>query len=72
MALDTRLEAALALPFAQAIEFFRAKLDLPTDAWDDIWQEAHDRAFVVAGAFGVLAGAALLMSVHRPRVTQPA
>lgn len=29
-------------------------------------------AFVVAGAFGVLAGAALLMSVHRTRVTQPA
>lgn len=50
MAMDPRLEAALALPFAQAIEFFRAKLNLPTDAWDDIWQEAHDRAFVVAGA----------------------
>lgn len=50
MALDPRLEAALALSFAQAIAFFRAKLNLPTDAWDDIWQEAHDRAFVVAGA----------------------
>lgn len=45
-----RLEAAFALPFAQQIEFFRAKLNLPTDTWLDIWQAAHDRAFVVAGA----------------------
>lgn len=50
MALDPRLEAALALPFAEAIAFFRAKLNLPTERWDDIWQDAHDRAFVVAGA----------------------
>ena len=45
-----RLEAALALPFAQAVDFFRKKLDLPTETWQDIWQAAHDRAFVVAGA----------------------
>lgn len=37
-------------PFAEQIAFFRQKLNLPTERWDDIWQAAHDRAFVVAGA----------------------
>lgn len=38
------------LPFAEAIAFFRAKLNLPTQKWDDLLGAAHDRAFVVAGA----------------------
>jgi hypothetical protein len=38
------------LPFVEALEFFRAKLNLPTKAWDDLLGAAHDRAFVVAGA----------------------
>lgn len=38
------------LPFAEQIDFFRQKTNLPTAKWDDIWQAAHDRAFVVAGA----------------------
>lgn len=38
------------VPFQEQIEFFRAKIKLPTAKWDDIWQAAHDRAFVVAGA----------------------
>ena len=38
------------LPFAEAIEFFKAKLNLPTRRWDDLLGAAHDRAFVVAGA----------------------
>ena len=38
------------LPFAEAIEFFRHKLNLPTQRWDDLLGAAHDRAFVVAGA----------------------
>ncbi len=38
------------LPFARQIDFLRAKLDLPTRAWTDIWQSQHDVAFVVAGA----------------------
>lgn len=38
------------LPFVQALEFFRQKLNLPTQAWDDLIGAAHDRAFVVAGA----------------------
>ena len=38
------------LPFQEQIDFFRAKINLPTERWDDIRQSAHDRAFVVAGA----------------------
>ena len=38
------------LPFAEALAFFQAKLNLPTQAWDDLRGAAHDRAFVVAGA----------------------
>jgi hypothetical protein len=39
-------------PFAEQLAFFRQKLNLPTEAWDDITLAAHDRAFVVAGAQG--------------------
>ncbi len=38
------------LPFREQIAFFRAKLNLPTDGWTDLWQSQHDFAFVVAGA----------------------
>jgi hypothetical protein len=38
------------LPFAEQIAFFRRKLNLPTNAWTDIWLAEHDYAFVVAGA----------------------
>lgn len=38
------------LPFEEAIEFFRQKLNLPTRTWKDILKGAHSRAFVVAGA----------------------
>lgn len=38
------------LPFLEALAFFRAKLNLPTQRWDDLLGAAHDRAFVVAGA----------------------
>ena len=37
-------------PFKAQVAFFRDKIDLPTQSWTDIWQEEHDRAFVVAGA----------------------
>ncbi len=36
--------------FAEQIAFFRQKLNLPTEYYDDIVKQAHDRAFVVAGA----------------------
>lgn len=38
------------LPFAEQAEFFRRKLNLPTDGWTDIYTREHDWAFVVAGA----------------------
>ncbi|MEG0007957.1 MAG: phage minor head protein [Aeromonas sp.] len=38
------------LPFAEAIAFFRQKLDMPSERWTDIWRDAHNRAFMVAGA----------------------
>lgn len=38
------------LPFAEAIDFFKAKIRLPSSGWTDIRQEQHSHAFVVAGA----------------------
>lgn len=38
------------LPFQEQIDFFRQKLNLPTEHYDDILKSAHDRAFIVAGA----------------------
>lgn len=40
----------LSLPFRDAISFFRQKVSLPTESWDDLWKGMHSRAFVVAGA----------------------
>lgn len=37
-------------PFAEQLAFFRKKLNLPSERWDDIERSAHDRAFIVAGA----------------------
>jgi hypothetical protein len=37
-------------PFYEQLAFFKKKLLLPTERWDDIMGRAHDRAFVVAGA----------------------
>ena len=36
--------------FREAIDYFTAKVKLPTNAWTDLWQEQHTKAFVVAGA----------------------
>lgn len=44
------IEADFGRPFAEQIEFFRAKLALPSRRWDDIRGAAHDRGFIVAGA----------------------
>jgi uncharacterized protein with gpF-like domain len=38
------------LPFKESIEFFRGKLNLPTQSWRDVLGTAHDLAFMVAGA----------------------
>lgn len=36
--------------FPEAEAFFRAKLNVPTARWDQLWQAQHQRAFTVAGA----------------------
>lgn len=36
-------------PFDAQLTFFKNKLNLPTEQWDDIMNAAHDRAFIVAG-----------------------
>jgi len=40
----------LHLPFDQAIAFLKAKVDIPTRRWDDLWQGMHSRGFMAAGA----------------------
>jgi hypothetical protein len=51
----------LANPFAEQLEFFRNKLALPSEQYDDILRSAHDRAFIVAGA----ANADLVNDLHQ-------
>ncbi|PTP90099.1 phage minor head protein [Vibrio splendidus] len=38
------------LPFEEQIAYFRNKTNVPTERWTDIWKQAHDRSFMVAGA----------------------
>lgn len=42
--------SATSLPFSEQVEFFRRKLNLPTESWTDVYGREHDYAFVVAGA----------------------
>ena len=42
-------EFGFGTPWAEQLAFFRRKLNLPTEWWDDIQGAAHDRAFIVAG-----------------------
>lgn len=46
------LGATFGKPFKEAVAAFRLRLGnlVPTAKWDDLWQEQHDRAFMVAGA----------------------
>jgi len=37
------------LPTTAAAAFFARKLNLPGNEWSDLWREAHDKAFTVAG-----------------------
>lgn len=50
--LPPEMAAVLKKPFAEQVAFFRQKLGnlVPTQKWDDILGDAHDRAFMVAGA----------------------
>lgn len=38
------------LKFTQAIDFFKNKVDMPTERWADVWRDQHNLAFMVAGA----------------------
>ncbi len=38
------------LPFDEAIKFFKHKIDIPTEHWNDLWRVQHINAFSVAGA----------------------
>ena len=38
------------LPFEEAIKFFRSKVRIPSERWNDLLQEEHDMGFMVAGA----------------------
>lgn len=38
------------VPFAEAIEFFRRKLNITTKRWDELLGAVHSKAFTVAGA----------------------
>ena len=62
---DAPLRALLRRPYPEQIAAFRLRLGtlLPTQAWDDVLQNAHDRAFTVAGAMkaDLLADLALAM-----------
>lgn len=55
------LAVGLGTPFQAQIEFLRTKLRLPSERWDDIQRQAHDRAFMVAGA----AKADLVADLHQ-------
>lgn len=41
---------AQSLPFKEQIDFFRQKVNIPTEVWNEMVHQNHDRAFVVAGA----------------------
>lgn len=43
-------QAIFNLPFREAEDFFKAKLNIPTEAWDDLWQAQHAKGFMTAGA----------------------
>lgn len=45
-----QINHSLDLPFAEQTQYLQGKIRLPTDTWQDIYGQAHDRAFVVAGA----------------------
>lgn len=38
------------LPFKEQLAYFRNKTNVPTERWADVWKNAHDRGFMVAGA----------------------
>lgn len=50
VAFNARGDGKFNTPFDAQVNFFKQKLNLPSEHYDDILKEAHDRAFIVAGA----------------------
>jgi hypothetical protein len=50
LAFNARGDGKFNQTFQEQLDYLKQKLDLPTQRWDDILNEAHDRAFIVAGA----------------------
>ncbi|MBD8554909.1 hypothetical protein IFT84_10275 [Rhizobium sp. CFBP 8762] len=46
----TTTAEALDLPFLEAIDFLKSKTAIPTTSWRDVWDAAHSKMFMVAGA----------------------
>lgn len=64
---DSAVRAVLGRPFNQQVAFFRGKLGrlVPTERWTDLQRQAHDKAFMVAGAQGADLLAGLAAAVDR-------
>jgi hypothetical protein len=46
---DAKAPAWLSLPFSEAIAYFRKKIIIPTQRWDEFTAQNHDFAFTVSG-----------------------
>ncbi|NJD38439.1 MAG: DUF935 family protein [Geobacter sp.] len=47
---EASLISALNLPFKEAINFFRNKISIPTERWNDLFLDQHSQGFMIAGA----------------------
>lgn len=47
---EPALLSALNLPFKEAIDFFRNKVSIPTERWNDLFLDQHSQGFMIAGA----------------------
>ncbi|MFH2011690.1 MAG: phage minor head protein [Pseudomonadota bacterium] len=45
------IEAIFKLPFIEQETFFKKKLNIPTQKWDDLWKDQHAKGFMIAGAY---------------------
>jgi SPP1 gp7 family putative phage head morphogenesis protein len=47
---ESPIASALRLPFKEAIAFFRDKVNIPAERWNDLFLDAHSKGFMIAGA----------------------
>jgi hypothetical protein len=50
IAFNARGDGKFNKPFNEQVDFFRQKLNLPSEHYDDVIKGGHDRGFIVAGA----------------------